>query len=86
MGEDWGGLRRGGPNGFFIIVLAFAWWVEATDGKVGDAGLDDALDDITWVARCMADMPAMPGQLIGEKHTRVDEPTISTRKRYVLSC
>lgn len=84
VGEDWGGLRRGGPNGFFIIVLAFAWWVEAADGKADDAGLDDALDDITWVARCMADMPTVPNQLIGAKHTRDDELTTSTMKRYAL--
>lgn len=85
MGEEWEGLRRGGPNGFFIIVLAFAWWVEAMDGKVDDAGLDDALDDITWVVRCMADMPTVPSQLIGGKRAQEDGPTASLKKRYVLS-
>jgi len=41
---------------------------------------------ITWVVRCMADMPASsPDQLIGGKHAQEDEPDTSIKKRYVLS-
>jgi len=47
MGEQWVNLQQGGPNGFFLIVLAFAWWVKAMDGKVDNLGLHNALYDIT---------------------------------------
>jgi len=84
-GEEWEALRQGGPNGFFVIVLAFGWLVEAMDRELEDRGLLDALDDIMWVVRCMADMPVMPSQLIGEKRAREDEPETSMKKRYVRS-
>jgi hypothetical protein len=83
-GEQWETLRRGGSNGFFMIVLALSWWVEAMGGKADSTGLSEAIDDVAWVVWCMADMPAMPGQLIG-KHTRDDEPDTSVKKRYILS-
>jgi hypothetical protein len=79
MGEEWDTLRRGGPNGFFIVILAFSWWVEAMDGRVGDAELRDALDDVIWVVRCMDDVPAMPDQLIGGK--RAQEETHNEERR-----
>ena len=63
MGEQWVNLRQGGPNGFFLIGLAFAWWVKAMDGKVDNLGLHNALYDITWVVGCMADMPT-PGVVL----------------------
>jgi hypothetical protein len=82
--EEWEALQRGGPNGFFIIVLAFAWWAEEAKGK-NDTGLLNALDDMTWVIRRMADMPATPSQLMGVKHALEDEPDSSKKKQYVLS-
>jgi hypothetical protein len=41
------------------------------------------LDDVSWVVRCMADMPATPDQ---EEHV-VQEygPDSSVKKQYVLS-
>lgn len=87
MGEEWKGLRQGGPNGFFVVILAFSWWVKAMDGKVDDMGLHDALDDLTWVVKCMADVPATPDQSIGGKRAQEDlnEPDTSIKKRYALS-
>lgn len=85
IGEKWEALQRGGPNGFFMIVLAFAWWVEAMDGDMDDAGLRDALDDITWVSNCIAaSIPPMANQLIGQKRARDDRSDTSTRKRYAF--
>ncbi|KAN0107118.1 hypothetical protein V8E52_010478 [Russula decolorans] len=81
--EEWEALQRGGPNGFFIIVLAFAWWAEEAKGK-NDTGLLNALDDMTWVIRRMADMPATPSQLMGAKHALEDEPD-SSKKKHVFS-
>ena len=80
-GEEWDSLRRGGPNGFFMIIMAFSWWVEAMGG-VDDEELCDTLDDIIWVLQSMADMPE---QLIGEKHALENEPKNSRSKRYVFS-
>jgi hypothetical protein len=83
-GEEWETLRRGGPNGFFVIVLALGWWAAAMDWK-DDIGLLNALDDVTWVVRCMADLPATPGQLTGGKHALEDKQDTSGKKRYVFS-
>lgn len=78
-GEEWKGLRRGGPNGFFVVIVAFSWWVEAMKGKVDDMGLRNALDDLTWVVRCMADMTEAQG-----KRAQEDSDS-SVKKRYVPS-
>jgi hypothetical protein len=84
-GEEWKALRRGGYNGFFIIVMAFSWWVEAMDGDTDDTEVCSALEDLTWVARCMADMPAISGPLAGGKRAQSDEPYASTkRQRYFI--
>jgi hypothetical protein len=83
MGEQWVNLRQGGPNGFFLIVLALGWWVKGTDGK-GDLGLHKLLDDITWVMGRMTDMPT-PDQSIGGKHAQEDKLHSSIKKRYTLS-
>ena len=69
MGEDWEGLRRGSQNGFFMVILAFSWWVETMDG---DTGLHDTLYDVLWVMKCMADMPASPDQPIEGKRAHVE--------------
>jgi hypothetical protein len=81
-GEEWEGLRHGGLNGFFVVILAFSWWVGAMEGEVDDTGLHDALDDVTWVVNCMADMaPTTPD---GGKRAQEDEPDTSRRTRYVV--
>lgn len=81
--KEWEGLVQGGPNGFFIIVVAFSWW--AKKGGVDDLEIREALDDIIWVLRSIADKSALPDQLIGEKHPQEDEPVMSIRKKYVFS-
>jgi hypothetical protein len=59
--EDWGGLLQGGPNGFFVIVVAFSWWVK--EGEVDDMELHNALDDIIWVVRTSGDPNFVPIRL-----------------------
>jgi hypothetical protein len=62
--------------------------MQAVGGEVTEVDDDTLahLADITWVVRCMADMPASsPDQLIGGKHAQEDEPDTSIKKRYVLS-
>jgi hypothetical protein len=81
INETWICLRRGGPNGIFVIVLAFSWWVKATDGIDDDKELHDALEDIIWVINHMAEAPALSGQLAGRKHAQEDELRASVKKR-----
>jgi hypothetical protein len=80
--NEWEGLLQGGHNGFFVIIVAFSWWVK--EGEL-DMELKEVLDDITWVVRCMADMPVLPDQLIGGKHAQEDEPDSSIKKKSVRS-
>lgn len=47
--EQWDALRRGGPNGLFMVVLGLAWWAAALDNVSGNEELCGALDDATWV-------------------------------------
>jgi hypothetical protein len=79
-GEDWDSICRGGPNGFFIIVLALAWWVSAVNGKV-ERELHDILVDVTWVVGEMVNVVAMQKVCTGEKHTQDDEQDLPARKR-----
>jgi hypothetical protein len=64
-----------------MVLLALSWWVEAVDGSVDDAGLHDALDDVTWVVKRMADMPEMPDRVQVGKRAQEGEPDTSTKKR-----
>ena len=75
--EEWEGLRQGGPCGFFMVIVAISWWVDAMKGDVG--GICDTLDDIMWVIKCM-DMPDQP---IENKHMWEDGPDGLVKKRYV---
>ncbi|KAF8489709.1 hypothetical protein F5888DRAFT_1638456 [Russula emetica] len=85
MGEEWGSLQQGGPNGFFLIILAFSWWVKAMGGGIDDVELHDTLVDAAWVVRCMIDMPAMPDQSIGGMHAWEDESDTLGKRQCVLS-
>ena len=85
--EEWKDLRRGGPGGFIVIVLAFSWFVKATDAGTDDVELHklhNEVDDITWVLNCMADMSAAD-QLVGGKRGLVGVSDTSGKKRCVLS-
>ena len=86
MGEEWDSLRRGGQNGFFIIILAFSWWVEVKGGEFEDADIHAALVDLTWVVRCIGDTD-LSDQLIGGKRVLEDDKadTSSHKKQYVIS-
>lgn len=84
VGEEWVGLRQGGRGGFFVIVMAFSWLVEATDDGGIDVGLLKVLDDITWVLRCMAEtveMPALPDQSLGRKRALENRSDTPVKKR-----
>ena len=65
-----------------MIVVAFSWLVKATDAGFDDVELQNALDDLTWVLGCMADM-SIGGS--GGKRAQEDRSETSVKKRYVLS-
>ncbi|KAJ8472367.1 hypothetical protein ONZ51_g8553 [Trametes cubensis] len=56
-GGSWGVLRRGGPNGFFLVLLALSWWVKsAVDGRdVKNAFA--MVEDVLWVLDTMLSAP-----------------------------
>jgi hypothetical protein len=47
---DWLSIRKGGSNGFFIIILTLSWWLNAGAGVVdADPEFARALEDVSWV-------------------------------------
>ena len=48
--EDWATLRRGGPNGIFLVVIALAWWLaEAIEAGEALDNVKRAVNDVEWV-------------------------------------
>ena len=46
----WDGLRRGGPNGVFILILTLYWWSLAVEGEDDMTVIyERAVDDVNWV-------------------------------------
>ena len=51
QGGSWGVLRRGGPNGFFLVLLALGWWVRAAVDKQDVKDAFAMVEDILWVLK-----------------------------------
>ncbi|TFK79908.1 hypothetical protein K466DRAFT_504802, partial [Polyporus arcularius HHB13444] len=51
---EWDGLRRGGCNGFFIIVMALAIWASALDDESAEEFLE-IVEDVTWVCSTLTE-------------------------------
>ncbi|KAH6890252.1 hypothetical protein BKA70DRAFT_1234735 [Coprinopsis sp. MPI-PUGE-AT-0042] len=46
----WEKLRKGGPNGLGLVVVALGWWVSAySEESEPSASLLELLEDVTWV-------------------------------------
>jgi hypothetical protein len=58
---EWTELIKGGPNGFFLIVLSYGWWgAGAVDAELNEVqpAFDqwkEAFLDLDWVLRCMVE-------------------------------
>ena len=56
--EEWTSVRRGGPNGMFLVVISLGWWLWATvDAGEPLAGseIEVAVGDVLWVCQsCLA--------------------------------
>ncbi len=53
---SWTELQKGGPNGFFLLILSYCWWgISAINGedKQEHALWEDTYDDIEWVLQKM---------------------------------
>ncbi|KAG0695582.1 hypothetical protein DFH29DRAFT_758156, partial [Suillus ampliporus] len=50
---DWLCLRRGGKNGFFMVLLSFACWCEAIVNDTDHFSFTKAMGDVAWVLNQM---------------------------------
>jgi hypothetical protein len=48
-GETWQSVYKGGPNGFFIVVLTISWWLLSIN-KVFNDEFSQAFNDLLWVS------------------------------------
>lgn len=62
---EWGSLKRGGPNGLFIVMIVFWWWGSA-DGALSQEWKAATTD----LRRCLERLAVMsakrPPEAIGE--------------------
>jgi hypothetical protein len=47
--ESWKEIRKGGCNGFFMIVLALSWWLTQSGQNFANQTFLKAFDDVNWV-------------------------------------
>lgn len=47
--SDWSELRKGGPNGFFILLLSFVWWGKAIESMEEHKIWLEFSGDLDWV-------------------------------------
>jgi hypothetical protein len=52
-GEGWMELKKGGLNGFYIIVVSLGWWYKAIEGNAGKKEFSKMLKDVLWVCEHM---------------------------------
>ncbi|KAI0039071.1 hypothetical protein FA95DRAFT_1458674, partial [Auriscalpium vulgare] len=47
--EDWMELRKGGRNGFEMILVSMSWWFSAAEPGTERNEWESALEDVNWV-------------------------------------
>lgn len=76
---EWSQLLKGGPNGFFVILLALGWWYIGVKSAGGDCSdCNHAFADVQWVLEQMKLSFANPAKRARE----TDGEDASTSKRY----
>ena len=83
-GETWSQLRRGGPNGFFMIILTLSWWQKYLDDDDNSYPSDwnsfhVASEDTSFVLDQMLAVKALP------KRPLDDTTAAPAMKRQVVS-
>ncbi|KAH6888248.1 hypothetical protein BKA70DRAFT_1443242 [Coprinopsis sp. MPI-PUGE-AT-0042] len=46
---DLDGLRKGGPNGIVLVIIAIGWWISSHRDKLLGGRVDEVLEDLIWV-------------------------------------
>ena len=45
---DWTELTKGGRNGFYLLILALAWWKTVVKTAADHSAFDSAVMEMTW--------------------------------------
>ena len=72
---DWSGLKCGGCNGMFLVLVSLSWWAVCDDSDVHIADISSATDDVLWV------FEQMSKSTIGKRATSVAVFSPSPSKR-----
>jgi hypothetical protein len=62
-GESWLCMDYQGQNGFLNVLVCLKWWRDALEDASPD--WEDAVDDVTWVLRQMAECVFLPAFSLG---------------------
>lgn len=66
--DDWAELKKGGPNGFFIILLAFSWWGRSDEKDIQEWNIATA-DLRRCLERMSVSSEKRPPPQVGEVST-----------------
>ena len=45
----WDKVRKGGKNGFLMILLSLGWWISAAENDIDKREVASAIEDVEWV-------------------------------------
>jgi hypothetical protein len=68
--ETWDGLKKGGINGFFNVVVSLGWWSEASMKPAQHKMFMEMVKDVLWVQEKI--IATLDGP---KKRTRIEEDT-----------
>lgn len=89
-GADWSSLQKGGPNGFFLVLLAYCWWGSACiDGKGNEiqpafSKWFESFVDMEWVLECMVHELECSAEHIRKNTEEYDNDNGPVTKRFVV--
>jgi len=72
--SDWSELRKGGPNGIFVVLLSLGWWGMAMESDEELTSWGDVFMGFRWVLE----------QLLGDTNADTDIEGAPVRKKYVF--
>ncbi|KAI0326027.1 hypothetical protein GY45DRAFT_1259762 [Cubamyces sp. BRFM 1775] len=76
--SEWDLVRRGGCNGFFLVIMGLAWWLlAALNGKEGAEDALEAVEDVSWVCRTL--LKVCTNASPTEKHPAADLGSASNK-------
>ena len=72
--DGWDTMRRGGPNGFCLVIVAISWYVSTNGNQPLSLSMTHLLDDTAWVLRKLIDISP---DAIGKN---AENPSLSTHQ------